>query len=406
MPTPACGPRMCPESPAQGPVRFRGITWDHDRGVRPLRSLAAAAERSGLLSVEHSVVCWDTQGLAGFESRPIQELAERYDLLVVDHPGLGDAVAAAALAPLDELFTQPELERWAAQSVGASMASYHYLGHQWAVPIDAAAQVSAVRDDQRDQLDVATWPAVVELAADVPATLPLAKPHALLTFLGICAAFDPGFEPDDRCLAPRDVMEEALRTMIDIVRAMPPAHRSLGPIELLERMAAGTGATPILWTPLVFGYVPYARAASDAAHRVRFRDAPTAAAGGVPGSVLGGTGLAVSRPVRDERVLDHIRQALHPQAQRHVIPSAGGQPSATAAWDDDAVNSDALDFYRRTRRTQERAWRRPRHPGWIGFQTAASDLLLDGIARGARASPLLDALDECYRRHRPAGARN
>jgi multiple sugar transport system substrate-binding protein len=286
------------------------------------------------------------------------------------------------------------------------MASYHYAGHQWAVPIDAAAQVSAVREDRSDELVATTWPAVVELAAEVPATLPLATPHTLLTLLGIGAAFDPRFEPDDRRLAPREVMEEALRTMIDIVRAMPPEHRSLDPIELLERMASGTGRTPILWTPLVFGYVPYARAGSDAAHRVRFRDAPKAAPGGAPGGVLGGTGLAVSRAVRDERVLDHIRQALHPQAQQHVIPSAGGQPSAIAAWDDDAVNADALDYYRRTRRTQERAWRRPRHRGWIGFQTAGSELLLDGISRGARAGPLLDALDDCYQRHRPREAAN
>ena len=50
----------------------------------------------------------------------------------------------------------------------------------------------------------------------------------------------------------------------------------------------------------------------------------------------------------------------------------GGQPGHAAAWEDDAVNRAAADFYRATRQTLEGAWVRPRHDGYMHFQHAAS----------------------------------
>ena len=121
-------------------VRLTGLTWDHPRGYLVLDALA------GTLEPDVSVR-WQRQPLEGFESRPLRTLADDFDLLVVDHPGLGEAVRDGALLPLDEVFSEPELAGWRTASVGASFDSYVLDGRPWALPLDAAAQVAVARPD-------------------------------------------------------------------------------------------------------------------------------------------------------------------------------------------------------------------------------------------------------------------
>lgn len=124
----------------------------------------------------------------------------------------------------------------------------------------------------------------------------------------------------------------------------------------------------------------------------------------MPGSVLGGTGLAVAARLRgDPLILDHLRQAMHPLAQCRVVPDAGGQPSSAAAWDDAGINAAWGDFYRATRRSIAHAWRRPRFPGWIPVQTDGSAILRDAVAKQYGPDEALDALDACFRSHHRPG---
>ena len=73
---------------------FRGLTWDHPRGFN---ALDRAGRQSGLIE-------WDKQPLEGFESAPIADLCARYDLVVMDHPHMGEALSNACLKPLEALF--------------------------------------------------------------------------------------------------------------------------------------------------------------------------------------------------------------------------------------------------------------------------------------------------------------
>jgi len=125
-------------------TEYVGLTWDHPRGHH---ALAASAERVG---GEHSLR-WEVQPLEGFESAPVAELARRYDLLVLDHPHVGDAVAAGSLRPIDELFDADQVRIWEGSAVGASMSSYRWAGRPWALPLDAATQVSVRRRDRVPQ---------------------------------------------------------------------------------------------------------------------------------------------------------------------------------------------------------------------------------------------------------------
>jgi multiple sugar transport system substrate-binding protein len=354
-------------------VSFSGITWDHPRG------------RDALVAAAGGLVDWDVQPLEGFESHPIDDLCARYDLVVLDHPHLGEALATGALTPLDDLFPADELQAWAAASIGPTMRSYALAGRQWALPLDAATQVAATRTDLAGP-GPGTWDDVVALARRGPVALSLAGPHAYLTFASIAVAL--GTPPDDATgLVPTATGLAALALMAEIDAHAPPRTRALNPIGLLELMAG----TDLLWhVPLVYGYVTYAG-------RVAFTDAP--AAGGRRGSTLGGTGLAVSarcRPTPELR--EHIRWLMSAEAQRGFLPAHNGQPSARAAWADPAL--DTGGFYSCTAATCEDAWVRPRYAGYIGFQSAASAVVRDvlaGVLDPARGLDRMRALSAASR---------
>ncbi|MBZ6141418.1 extracellular solute-binding protein [Streptomyces olivaceus] len=355
---------------------YAGLTWDHPRGYDAL-----AASADGLIH-------WDVQPLEGFESHPIDDLCARYDLVVLDHPHLGEALGAGCLRPLDDLFTPAELARWGADSIGPTMRSYAMDGRQWALPLDAATQVAATRTDLADEAP-RTWDEVRSLARRAPVALSLAGPHAFLTFASVAVALgeEPAADPDE--LIGDGTGLAALDLMAAVDALAPPETRALNPIGLLELMA---GTDRLAHCPLVYGYVTYA-------DRLTFTDAPTAAAGDRPGSTLGGTGIALStRCAPSPELLDHVRWLMSPAAQRDFLPRHSGQPSARAAWTDSATV--AADFYRRTTATCEQAWVRPRHAGYIGFQGAASAAVRAALAGETDHREALDRMRTLYRTSR------
>ena len=386
---------------------FRGLTWDHPRGVNALR---AAAEQADTLGVPVSLT-WDAQPLEGFESAPIGELAERYEVLVMDHPHLGDAITQGALQPLDAVLPASLLADLAANSVGPSYESYSAEGHLWALPLDAATQVAAVRDDLIEH-SPATWDEVRELSQRAPVALSLAGPHAFLSLCSIAVSL--GAEP--RSLPPRpdfdalDALDPldpaatlfdretalvALTLLHELAERAPAGSEALNPISLLERMRS---SDDIAYVPLVYGYVNYSAVDSPGA-RVRFIDAPAAVRGGRPGSTIGGTGIALSsRTQVTPALVAHLSWLLSEAAQEGFIPEHDGQPSRVSAWDADAVNAASTDFYRGTRRTLDASWVRPRFAGYTAFQSEASAVIRDGLG-GAGFDPAvtLARLETAYR---------
>jgi multiple sugar transport system substrate-binding protein len=119
--------------------------------------------------------------------------------------------------------------------------------------------------------------------------------------------------------------------------------------------------------------------------------------GGLQGSALGGTGIAVSALGK------HIAQAsafarwvAGDEVQAGLYAAAGGQPGHAAAWDADAVNAPVLDFYRATRQTLDAAWVRPRHDGYMGYQAAASERLNHGLERGEEGRTVIADLNRMF----------
>ena len=364
------------------PHAFRGLTWDHPRGYR---ALEAAAERAP------SVLRWERQPLEGFESHPIDDLARRFDLLVLDHPHLGDALAGNCLQPIETWFSDQQIEALRRMTVGHALDSYRWEGRTYALPLDVAAQVMA-RDPAVLAEPPDSWDAVVRLSESLPVALSIGGPHALLTFFSLCLSF--GTEPGGADLVDEDTGRQALMIMRRLAARVPSGSADLNPIALLEALSRADG---IALVPLVFGYVNYATGAPGR-NRVAFSEAPCAEDGGRRGSVLGGTGIGITGGARPSPALTaHLKWLLSKDAQCRFIPDHDGQPSARAAWHDEAINAASGDFYEATVETVERAWVRPRFAGYVAFQTEASALLREACFSSDPAPTVLERLRQLWR---------
>jgi hypothetical protein len=71
---------------------LRGITWDHSRGFT---SIVAAAQRFEELHPDIDLV-WEKRSLQAFADASMAQLAERFDLIVMDHPHTAEAATEAA----------------------------------------------------------------------------------------------------------------------------------------------------------------------------------------------------------------------------------------------------------------------------------------------------------------------
>src|SRR5690606_36123801 len=124
-------------------IHLKGITWNHSRGLIPV---AATAQRFSELNPKVEIT-WEKRSLQQFADFSIQELAERFDLLVIDRPWAGFAAKTKSILPLDQYLSKSYIEDQRVNTVGHSFESYSYDGHQWALPIDAATPVAASRPD-------------------------------------------------------------------------------------------------------------------------------------------------------------------------------------------------------------------------------------------------------------------
>jgi multiple sugar transport system substrate-binding protein len=370
--------------------RFLGLTWDNPRGYRALEAAAAHDP--------DKVIAWARQPLEGFESHPIADLASRYDLLVLDHPHIGEAIAENCLQPIEDFFSSEEIDGWATGTIGRALDSYRWDGRHYALPLDVATQVMA-RDPDRVPEAPDTWDDVLRVSTRYPVALSLAGPHAILTFFSICLSL--GEEPGGEDLVSDAVAMEAFGRMRHLRESAPAGSEKLNPIGLLEAIASSSG---IALVPLVFGYVNYA-AADPSRHAVAFSEAPCIAAGGRRGSVLGGTGIGITaRAKPDAALLDRLRWLMSAEAQTGFIPAHDGQPSARAAWQSADVNNRWGGFYSATLATTERAWVRPRFAGYIAFQTTASEIVREALATAAQPTATLAEIRTHWRASRTAAS--
>lgn len=369
-------------------IKLKGMTWSHPRGYDPMVACSRIwKEKTGV------EIAWDKRSLQDFESFPVEALARQYDLIVIDHPHVGQITAEGCLAPLDVEGREREREALATRSVGKSYPSYEWEGRQWAFPIDAAAQVQAIRPDLLENAPV-RWEEVFDLAREGRVLLPLRPPHSLMSFYTLvanlghpCADSGPG-----PLIAP-GAGKKAYNLLAKLAALVNPACFDMDPIAVFEEMTAGSRTVV---APLIYGYVNYA-VADFRPHRLAFTDIPAAGDNGPAGSAIGGTGIAVSAFCNSrEAAIDFAYWIAGAEIQAGPFPTAGGQPGHAAGWEDESANAAAGNFYRNTRRTLEKGWLRPRHDGYMEFQERASERLNKGLTGREPASAVIADLNRMF----------
>jgi multiple sugar transport system substrate-binding protein len=371
-------------------ITLKGMTWSHPRGYDPMVATSRAwKEKTG------TDIQWDKRSLQDFESFPVEELARQYDFIVIDHPHVGQITQEKCLLPLDVPGREAERAEMAQHSVGGSYRSYEWDGHQWAFPIDAAAQVQAYRPDLLAG-PARTWDEVIALAEEGKIILPLRPPHSLMSFFTLaanlgtpCAISGPG----DLIAIDHGVrIIELLRAVTDHIDS---AQFDMDPIAASESLAQPD--SPHALMPLGYGYLSYALDGFRP-RRLKFVDIPDAGGNGPVGSAVGGTGIAVSAFTRyPDEAIAYAYWVAGGEVQGSIYAEAGGQPGHGLAWESPAVNAPVDGFYRDTRATLEAGYIRPRHDGYMHFQDAASRRLTEGLRLRHDAAAIVADLNTLFR---------
>ncbi|MCB1494761.1 MAG: extracellular solute-binding protein [Bauldia sp.] len=375
-------------------LMLKGLGWGHRRAAGPLEPLSQAFRGQ----CPDVTVDWTIRPLSDFEHQPIGDIVGEYDFLIIDHPFCGDIAAASAFLPLEEAI--PDLLGPQADGfyVGDSLPSYRYRGHVWAAPIDAATPHAAYRPDLLDRCGERvpkSWRETIALGKRIRdkgfwLATPVKSPHAFATVASLMANLGRPIatDPDEPFTFDRETMSTALDALDELLALSPPETLEWNAIAIEEAMV---DRNDIVFTPSVYGYATYAEA--DMRAPLRFADFCGLRAPYEAGSMLGGTGLAVSAATQHRDIaLNFVRFCLSRDAQDRIIPEHHGQPALVTAWEDAANDARFGGYYSSIRRSIETAWTRPRRPSYIRFQAKAGDLIEACCRRDIGKSATLDRI--------------
>lgn len=342
-------------------IELKGMTWDHVRGRDCL------IESNDLLIQKCGIsVQWDARSLLAFGDQHISEFYNDYDLMIIDHPHVPDAVHADAVVPFEDLVTASQLDLLEATSVGASHDSYLYIGKHWALAIDTAAQVSAFRPDKAERSPV-FWHEVFELAKKKQLLWAHKPVDAFSTFATVMAQKGAALKGTSSFINQETALE-VLEFMVELASLVPDFCARSNPIDIAERLSESDDYT---YGICMYGYSNYSRDGFRN-HTLVYDDLPSFD-GRATGSQLGGAGVAVSSKSKNPKAAAEAAMLLSlPDIQATTYGLGGGQPGNLIAWKDQMLNDVSHNFFRNTLRTLENAWVRPRVLGWPDVQYQSS----------------------------------
>ena len=345
-------------------VSLKGLAWDHRRCWGPLdASVPTYRARHPDLSIE-----WDRRSLYEFGEGRLNQAVKTHDLVIFDHPFVGEVARDGLLLPLDAYLSEDDRHAFEADSVGKSWQSYQANGSQWALPIDAAAQVAAYRPDllakfadrpPRNHDEVLALGRRL-IAEGLWLGLPLVPTDAMCLVLTGAALAGHAIAPSRDIFLTDEAVEEVIGRIREIAAFVHPSSWSWNPIRCYEHMVRHDD---VAYVPFAFGYVNYA-SRTDEPHLL-FADIPASPPNG---ALLGGAGIGVSAFSRNrDAAVAYALYLCSPEFQRGEYVAAGGQPGSLSAWTDPAVNQATRNFFRDTLATLQGSYLRGTHPGFIAF---------------------------------------
>jgi multiple sugar transport system substrate-binding protein len=369
-------------------TQLKGMTWDHPRGLDSVVNSDDLLQECCGISVK-----WDARSLLAFGDQHISEFYEDYDLMIIDHPHIPDAVHAKAVIAFEDVATKEQLELLERTSVGQSHASYKYQGKHWALAIDTAAQVSAYRPDKTDSSPV-FWSDVIDLARTGKLLWPHKPVDAFSTFATLMAQKGAPLTAT-KTFVDQKVALEVLEYMLELSALVPDFCATSNPIDIAERLSGGDEYSHGI---CMYGYSNYSHSGFRT-HRLVYEDVPSFD-GQASGSQLGGAGVAISSKSNNVEAATTAAILLSlPEIQATTYGAAGGQPGNLVAWKNGALNDLTLNFFRNTLRTLERAWVRPRVLGWPDVQYQSSLVIHNALTSRKVSASVVSEIVSMYERY-------
>lgn len=379
----------------RGPT-LKGLAWGHTRGLLPMIATAHAwVEQHQGVAIQ-----WEHRSLQQFGEGSLDEAVDSYDLVVVDHPYTGALAETSFIRAFDDYLSKSTLDDIARGALEPTYESYGWSGKQWALPIDAAAQVSAFRPDLMVEAGEAipqTWDEVAQLAHRTGrVALPLMPIDVFSAFFSLCSNLGghPGAHP--QVFIGKEVGIRAWDVLRALKRNCGNPAVPVDPPGLLREMSISNA---FVYCPLTFGYSNYSRA-GYAAKPIAFGPIPNGGHGGT----LGGAGVALTRSCRaPELASSYCAWMVGSACQRSIYVEAGGQPAHRDAWDDSLANLMTANFFTQTRSSITSASMRPRFAGFARWQHHTADLLQRFLFDDAAGAQVLDAVNSSWKLLRKPG---
>ncbi|PPR44357.1 MAG: hypothetical protein CFH16_00147 [Alphaproteobacteria bacterium MarineAlpha5_Bin6] len=366
---------------------LKGISWDHPRGFAPMEATALEYKKKNT-EVE---IIWDKRPLQAFADRPIEEMAYEYDLMVIDHPHVGEASRKELLIEFDkaEKFKN-DLSELAINSVGLSHKSYEFNNHQYALAIDAAAPVAAYRPGSLEDIPD-TFEEVIKLAENSKVILAIKPVDSISYFNSIAANIGYPINKNENEFMDKQIGLTILKLMKKLSDLVPMECLSMNPINVLDYMSANEDK---LYCPILYGYSNYSREGFRK-NLIKFTNIPSfnEEKNNCKGSQIGGTGLAISSKSKNKEVaLDYAFYVASEICQKDLFYFSGGQPGHISAWKDQNINIDCNNFFEDTLDTLEKAWLRPRYDGYMYFQDVGGTIINNYLSSGESEISVFDNL--------------
>lgn len=369
-------------------TELRGMTWDHPRG---LDSLVASNEL--LKNALGLSITWDARSLLAFGDQHISEFYKDYDVMVIDHPHVPDAVHAGAVVEFERTASNTQLDELSRTSVGQSHNSYLYQGKHWALAIDTAAQVSAFRADKSASAPV-FWSDVFELAREKKVLWPHKPVDAFSTFATLMAQKGAPLCSGGEYLN-QEMALEVITFMCELAALVPEFCGTSNPIDIAEVLSTSDDYVHGI---CMYGYSNYSHSGFRK-YRLTYDDLPSFD-GHATGSQLGGAGIAVSSASAHIELAAQAAILLAlPHIQATTYGLSGGQPGNLVAWKNEALNKATDNFFRNTLRTLEGAWVRPRILGWPDVQFESSQIIYKALVSRTVNHSTISAIASTYEKN-------
>ena len=370
-------------------ITLKGMTWDHSRGFDPMLATSKKFQETHNNAV---TIQWDKRPLQAFADRPIEDMTDDYDMIVIDYPHVGEVASKGLLQNLDLPKYSSHIEQLKKQSVGKSHESYYINNKQWALAIDAASQTACYREDLIPSYP-SNWNALLDLAKNNRVLWPLKPVHAISSFYSVYNNITTELMPDQKKFIDKNFGVETLTMMKAVSKELITDCLTMDPIQTAELM---TETNDFFYCPYIYGFSNYSRK-NYRKYILKYIDVINLSGKGPAGTHLGGTGIAVSNVSKNKDLaIEYAFWIASAECQKSLFYESGGQPGNSVAWEDDKINEETNNFFRGTRKTLDLAWVRPRHNGYMKFQDESGNLINEYLQSEIKAESICEKLIDMY----------